>query len=75
MPAQPNFSLQPLESRRLLHAGHPHIGPAAVLGVHAHRIARTGPAPLAVSPQADAPTAARSAEADAAPEPRTRVRS
>lgn len=48
---------------------------AAVLGLHAHRIARTGPAPLAASPQADAPTAARTADADAAPEPRTRVRS
>ncbi len=29
MHGQPIFSLQPLESRRLLHAGHPHIGPAA----------------------------------------------
>jgi hypothetical protein len=29
MRGQPIFSLQPLESRRLLHAGHLHVGPAA----------------------------------------------
>jgi hypothetical protein len=31
MRVQPIFALQPLESRRLLHAGHPGIGPAGIL--------------------------------------------